>query len=117
MGQQDQENGLCLLYRYRLHLLEKLSMLMWTIVQPLSVGTAPDWHSESILHHLFDIVTTPSDYTVIEYKSSTQKLTLSYTRGASLLVWFRILYFLFLPHKHHCVKTTTAATNIGEYTY
>jgi len=36
---------------------------------PLSIGTAkPDWKNEPIVHHLFDIINTPEDFTVSEYR-------------------------------------------------
>lgn len=79
------------------------------LYKPLSVGTAkPDWHSESIPHHLFDIVTTPSDYTVIEYKKAVlKKIDAIHTRGATPFLvggsGFYILSLFFTP-QHHCVK-------------
>ena len=37
---------------------------------PLSIGTAkPDWRSSSIPHHLFDVVDTPKNYTVAQYRT------------------------------------------------
>jgi len=37
---------------------------------PLSIGTAkPDWRSFSTPHHFFDIINTPRDYTVSEYRN------------------------------------------------
>ena len=37
--------------------------------EPLTVGTAkPDWKTNSIPHHLFDIFTTPRSCTILEYR-------------------------------------------------
>jgi len=37
---------------------------------PLSIGTAkPDWQSSHVVHHLFDILNKPIDYTVVEYRN------------------------------------------------
>lgn len=42
--------------------------------KPLSIGTAkPDWQNEPIVHHLFDIITTPTNYSVVEYRKDVQK--------------------------------------------
>jgi len=36
---------------------------------PFSIGTAkPDWKNEPVTHHLFDIINTPEDFTVSEYR-------------------------------------------------
>ena len=36
---------------------------------PLTIGTAkPDWRNEPVVHHLFDIIDEPINYTVIEYR-------------------------------------------------
>lgn len=37
---------------------------------PLTIGTAkPDWKHAKITHHLFDIIDTPIDFTVVAYRS------------------------------------------------
>ncbi len=41
---------------------------------PLSIGTAkPDWRSQDVPHHLFDIVHQPSDYSAAAYRTSLLK--------------------------------------------
>lgn len=38
--------------------------------EPLSIGTAkPNWRSEKVPHHLFDLINTPHSYTVVEYRA------------------------------------------------
>jgi len=37
--------------------------------EPFSIGTAkPDWKSQKIPHHLFDIIKTPQDFSVLDYR-------------------------------------------------
>jgi tRNA dimethylallyltransferase len=37
--------------------------------EPFSIGTAkPDWKNEKIPHHLFDIIKTPQDFSVAQYR-------------------------------------------------
>ncbi|MFS8507490.1 MAG: tRNA (adenosine(37)-N6)-dimethylallyltransferase MiaA [Candidatus Babeliales bacterium] len=37
--------------------------------EPFSIGTAkPDWKNQDISHHLFDIIKTPKDFSVSEYR-------------------------------------------------
>jgi tRNA dimethylallyltransferase len=41
---------------------------------PLTVGTAkPDWRSATVPHHLFDICTEPTDYSVARYRTDAQR--------------------------------------------
>jgi tRNA dimethylallyltransferase len=48
---------------------EILNMDVGQFYTPLSIGTAkPDWRMSPTPHHLFDILDTPCDYTVIEYR-------------------------------------------------
>ncbi len=48
---------------------EIINMDMGQFYTPLSIGTAkPDWKNSSIPHHLFDIIDTPRNYTVAEYR-------------------------------------------------
>ena len=42
---------------------------------PLTVGTAkPDWSNMPIKHHLFDILDTPRNFTVVQYRTYVQAL-------------------------------------------
>ena len=48
---------------------EIINMDMGQMYTPLSIGTAkPDWSSSPIVHHLFDTIDTPRNYTVVEYR-------------------------------------------------
>lgn len=41
---------------------------------PFGIGTAkPDWKSHSVKHHLFDVITDPKNYTVVEYRDAVIK--------------------------------------------
>ena len=49
---------------------EIINMDMGALYAPLTIGTAkPDWRASTIPHHLFDIIETPRNVTVIEYRS------------------------------------------------
>jgi tRNA dimethylallyltransferase len=60
---------------YALSLAERLggeiiNMDMGALYTSLTIGTAkPDWRSEAIPHHLFDVVDSPRQVTVVEYRS------------------------------------------------
>lgn len=48
---------------------EIINMDMGQMYAPLTIGTAkPDWSTSPIKHHLFDIIDTPRNYTVVEYR-------------------------------------------------
>ncbi len=48
---------------------EIINMDVGQFYTPLSVGTAkPDWQSSAIPHHLFDILNTPSIFSVVKYR-------------------------------------------------
>lgn len=48
---------------------EIVNMDLGQFYTPLSIGTAkPDWQNASIPHHLFDILDTPKNFTVVEYR-------------------------------------------------
>jgi tRNA dimethylallyltransferase len=49
---------------------EIINMDMGALYTPLSIGTAkPDWRSEEIPHHLFDVIDSPRQVTVVEYRA------------------------------------------------
>ncbi|MDZ4129510.1 MAG: tRNA (adenosine(37)-N6)-dimethylallyltransferase MiaA, partial [Hydrogenophaga sp.] len=49
---------------------EIINMDVGQFYTPLSIGTAkPEWRSFSTPHHFFDIINTPRDYTVSEYRT------------------------------------------------
>ena len=53
---------------------EIINMDMGQFYTPLSIGTAkPDWKNSSIPHHLFDVIDTPINYTVAEYRALLYK--------------------------------------------
>ncbi|NBV40592.1 tRNA (adenosine(37)-N6)-dimethylallyltransferase MiaA [bacterium] len=42
---------------------------------PLTIGTAkPDWQSEKVPHHLFDIINTPDNLSVVKFREMVQEL-------------------------------------------
>jgi tRNA dimethylallyltransferase len=50
---------------------EIINMDMGQLYTPLTIGTAkPDWRSASIPHHMFDIIDTPRNYSVQEYRDA-----------------------------------------------
>jgi tRNA dimethylallyltransferase len=53
---------------------EIINMDMGQFYAPLSIGTAkPDWKNSDVPHHLFDIIDTPVNYTVTEYRTLLYK--------------------------------------------
>jgi len=53
---------------------EIINMDVGQFYTPLSIGTAkPDWKNSPIPHHLFDIINTPVNYTVSEYRTILYK--------------------------------------------
>ena len=49
---------------------EIINMDVGQFYTPLSIGTAkPDWQHNSVPHHLFDIIDSPRNFTVTEYRS------------------------------------------------
>jgi len=75
---------------------------------PLSIGTAkPDWHNELVPHHLFDHITTPTNYTVAEYRKDLIPLIAQIQeRGSTPIIvggsGFYLLS-LFFPPKENCL--------------
>src|SRR5438105_3757180 len=53
---------------------EIINMDMGQFYAPLTIGTAkPDWRNACVPHHLFDIVNTPIDFSVVSYRESLIK--------------------------------------------
>ena len=53
---------------------EIINMDVGQFYTPLSIGTAkPDWKHSAVAHHLFDIIDTPANFTVTEYRSLLYK--------------------------------------------
>jgi len=49
---------------------EIVNMDMGQLYTPLSIGTAkPDWKNEPVPHHMFDLIDTPRNFTVTEYRA------------------------------------------------
>jgi tRNA dimethylallyltransferase len=63
---------------------------------PLSIGTAkPDWRNLPIPHHLFDIINTPRNYTVTEYREQVEKIiTEIQARGKTPIVVGGSMFYL-----------------------
>lgn len=54
---------------------EIINMDVGQFYADLSIGTAkPDWKNSTTPHHMFDIIDTPIDYTVHEYRSQAYRL-------------------------------------------
>jgi tRNA dimethylallyltransferase len=54
---------------------EIINMDVGQFYTPLSIGTAkPDWQQSPIPHHLFDILDTPSNFTISDYRDRVYKL-------------------------------------------
>jgi tRNA dimethylallyltransferase len=54
--------------------IEIINMDVGQFYTPLSIGTAkPDWQHSTVPHHLFDIIDTPANFTVTEYRSLVYK--------------------------------------------
>lgn len=56
---------------------------MGQLYAPLTIGTAkPSWKTEKIPHHLFDVLESPRNYTVAEYRQEVEKLIIDiHSRG------------------------------------
>lgn len=67
---------------------EIINMDVGQLYQPFSIGTAkPDWKKEPIAHHLFDVIDSPRDFTVAEYKQSVFQLAHAlWSRGKTPLL-------------------------------
>lgn len=71
---------------------------------PLSIGTAkPDWRNEPIPHRLFDIIDTPTNYTVTQYREQIARLItdIRARRKTPMIVGGSLFYLssLFYPPK------------------
>jgi len=75
------------------------------LYEPLSIGTAkPDWKNKPIKHHLFDLVTTPRNYSNAEYQKTVKEYIADvHARGKRALIvggtgfYYQMLLFDFLP--------------------
>lgn len=64
---------------------EIINMDVGQFYTPLSIGTAkPDWKNSPIPHHLFDIIDTPGNYTVAEYRTMIYKKVAEITQRGCL---------------------------------
>lgn len=94
---------------------EIVNMDMGQMYEPLSIGTAkPHWKSLPIPHHMFDVINTPSNYTVVEYRKafiSTCRSILE-RKKIPIVVGGSLFYLksLFFPPDHNvaqCEKNTS----------
>ncbi len=54
---------------------EIINMDIGQFYTPLSIGTAkPNWRSQSVRHHFFDILDKPQNYTVVHYRNACLEL-------------------------------------------
>lgn len=63
--------------------IEVINADMGQMYAPLSIGTAkPDWRTQPVVHHLFDIIGEPRNMTVVEYRAvCIQKMNEVWSRG------------------------------------
>ncbi len=87
---------------------EVINADMGQLYTPLSIGTAkPDYHSEPVKHYLFDVIDTPVDCTVMEYRTQVIKLMHDmWERNVVPLIvggsGFYISSLFFTPHATNC---------------
>lgn len=54
---------------------EIINMDIGSFYAPLTIGTAkPNWRNEAVVHHLFDIIDEPCNYTVVAYRQACLEL-------------------------------------------
>lgn len=58
------------------------------LYEPLSIGTAkPDWKNSSIKHHFFDVVSSPENFTVMDYRHQVKNLIADiFARGKTPII-------------------------------
>lgn len=83
---------------------------MGQLYTPLTIGTAkPAWRTESIPHHLFDIITVPQDYTVAMYRTQVKAVLAEvWSRGNLPIIVGGSLFYLqslFFPPLETAVTT------------
>jgi len=69
---------------------------------PLAIGTAkPDWRAMPVQHHLFDVLSTPGSYNIMQYRQDVSKLMQEiWSRGKTPIIvggssfYIKALYFL-----------------------
>lgn len=88
---------------------EIINMDMGQMYAPLSIGTAkPDWNSSLIQHHMFDIIKTPDNYTVVEYRKALLELIgdLKERKKIPIVVGGSLFYLksLFFPPDQHVAQ-------------
>jgi tRNA dimethylallyltransferase len=78
---------------------------------PLTIGTAkPAWRHSNIPHHLFDTITEPCDYSVVQYRTAVSALVTAIQARGAIPVFvggsgFYLKSLLFPPHNYQ-TKTT-----------
>ncbi len=88
--------------------------------EPFGIGTAkPDWKSQSVTHHLFDIVKTPHNYTVFQYRSIViEKIKEIWARGKLPILFggsgFYLLSLFFPPLEGSEINDVEASTSWQE---
>lgn len=98
---------------------EIINMDMGALYTPFSIGTAkPNWRSEAIPHHLFDVIDSPRQVTVVEYRALLIPILESiWQRGkVPILVGGSGFYLksLFFPPQGAPIKDSDAYANIPE---
>lgn len=79
--------------------------------EPLTVGTAkPSWRDHSIPHHLFDLISSPTDLSVKQYRNKVQSVVAAVHERGNLPVLvggsFFYLHSLFFPPHDTAAKVS-----------
>lgn len=95
---------------------EIVNMDLGQFYTPLSIGTAkPNWRNARIPHHLFDILDTPKNFTVVEYRERLLETCneLWKRKVTPVVVGGSMFYLksLFFPPIGESVESATDATN------
>jgi tRNA dimethylallyltransferase len=90
--------------------------------EPMAIGTAkPDWKNETIPHHLFDVLTSPLDCTVVEYRKMVlDTVQQVWDRGATPVIvggsGFYIKSLFFTPRSPATEPLTSQSTQDSSHT-
>jgi tRNA dimethylallyltransferase len=89
---------------------EIINMDVGQLYAPLTIGTAkPNWRHSNIPHHLFDILTTPTNYTVVAYRQEVMRLVREIRARARIPILvggsgFYLKSLFFAPSTLHTVE-------------
>src|SRR5579863_8271250 len=101
---------------------EIINMDVGQFYTPLSIGTAkPDWENEPVTHHLFDIIDSPRNYTVVEYRTSLQNKIREIVERGNLPIIVGgssfYLHSLFFPPSLHIPENSQSSIPFDDYSW